>query len=212
MRLRKRPKPLDGRRRFCRAVLAMLALCVTVLGCCEKGLGSLSPELTEEVARGYVRECLAQAVEEELKEHEGPYIQAERGGDGQVTAAFTDAAALNALKAGIQERLARMLNGKAGAQVPAGSLTGIALLNGRGPGVPVRLAFEGCADLRFDTEFTTAGVNQSLHRVTLTVQARVYSQSRRFSVYVEEATSTVLAETVLVGPVPQVAVVEGQAK
>lgn len=190
-------------------VLVLLAGCSLVLLCCEKGLGSLSPELTEEVARGYVRECLTQAVEEELAQNEGPYIQTQRGADGEITGAVADAGALNALKTGIQERLTQTLNGRASAQVPVGSLTGLALLNGRGPGVPVRMAFEGCADLRFDTEFTTAGVNQSLHRVTLTVEARVYSQSRRFSTYVEEATSTVLAETVLVGPVPQVAVVEG---
>jgi len=212
MRRRKRLKPPAGRRRFCRVVVLLLIVCTLVLACCEKGLGSLSPELTEEVARGYVRECLTQAVEGTLEENEGPYIQTERGADGQITAAFADPGALNTLKAGVQERLAQTLNGRASAQVPVGSLTGIALFNGRGPGVPVRMAFEGCADLRFDTEFTTAGVNQSLHRVTLTVEARVYSQSRRFSAYVEESTSTVLAETVLVGPVPEVAVVEGQLK
>lgn len=212
MRLRRRPRAPAGRRRFCRVVLVLLVVCTVVLACCEKGLGSLSPELTEEVARGYVRECLTQAIEAELAENEGPYIQTERGAEGEVTAAFTDAGALNALKAGVQERLSQLLNGKASAQVPMGSLTGIALFNGRGPGIPVRMAFEGCADLRFDTEFATAGMNQSLHRVTLTVEARVYSQSRRFSAYVEEATSTVLAETVLVGPVPEMAVVDGQQK
>ena len=193
-------------------MLLIVACCVLVLACCEKGLGSLSPELTEEVARGYVRECLTRAVEEELAQNEGPYIEAQRNAAGEITGAVADAGALNALKTGIQERLSKSLNGRASARVPMGSLTGAALLNGRGPGIPVRMAFEGCADLRFDTEFTTAGVNQSLHRVTLTVKARVYSQSRRFSAYVEEATSTVLSETVLVGPVPQVAVVEGQGK
>ena len=206
---RRFPKPPAGRRRFCRVALVVLLAGSLVLLGCEQGLGSLSPELTQEVARGYVQECLTKAVEEELAENEGPYIQAERDADGRVTAAFADTQALNALKTGIQGRLARALNGRAGAQVPLGSLTGIALLNGRGPGIPVRMAFEGCADLRFDTEFTTAGLNQSLHRVTLTVEARVYSQSRRFSAYVEESTSTVLAETLVVGPVPQVAVGRG---
>ena len=196
---RRFPKPPAGRRGFCRGALVILLVGSLVLLGCEQGLGSLSPELTQEVARGYVQECLTKAVEEELAENEGPYIQAERDADGRVTAAFADTQALNALKTGIQGRLARALNGRAGAQVPLGSL----------PGIPVRMAFEGCADLRFDTEFTTAGLNQSLHRVTLTVEARVYSQSRRFSAYVEESTSTVLAETLVVGPVPQVAVGRG---
>lgn len=203
--MRRRP---SRQRRFSRGVLAVLAVCTAVLGFCEKGLGSLSPELTEEVARGYVRECLTQAVEQALTENGGPYIQAERGEDGRITAAFADAEALNALKVSIQERLGKTLNGRSSGRVPLGSLMGIALFNGRGPEIPVRMAFEGCADVGFATEFTTAGVNQSLHRVTLTVEARVYSQSRRFTAYVEEATSTVLAETVLVGPVPEVALVK----
>lgn len=203
---RKVPKPLAGRRRFCRWALLVLLSSTLALVSCEQGLGSLSPELTQEVARGYVRQCLAEAVEEGLSETDSPYIRTERDEEGRITAVFADAQALNTLKIAVQSRLSQSLNGSAGAHVPLGSLTGIALLNGRGPGVPVRMAFEGCADLRFDTEFTTAGVNQSLHRVTLTVEARVYSQSRRFSAYVEESTSTVLAETVVVGPVPQVAV------
>ena len=76
--------------------------------------------------------------------------------------------------------------------------------------MPVRMAFEGSANLRFDTEFTTAGVNQSLHRITMTVTAYAYSQSRRFEAKVEESTSTVLAETLVVGPVPSLALAGGR--
>lgn len=209
MGIRKRPRAASGCRRVRRALLFVLILCGLGGLWFEWGLSSLSPELTEEVARGYVLDCLTQAVEEELAEGDGEYIRLERGADGEVTGAFADAQALNQLKTRIQERLAQTLNGRASAQVPVGSLTGVALLNGRGFAVPVRMAFEGSADLRFDSEFVGAGVNQTLHRVTLTLQARVYSQSRRFGAYVEAGTSTVLAENVVVGPVPQVAVMEG---
>lgn len=205
MRRWRRPQTARARRGK-RLLAAAAALAALAVFCWEWGISSLSEGLTEEVARGYVLEKVTQAVEEELEASPGPYIQVERGPDGAITGSCTDARALHALKAGILERLSHTLNGKATAWVPAGSLTGIAFLNGRGPGLPVRMAFEGSADLRFDTEFTTAGVNQTLHRVTLTVSARAYSQSRRFTASVEESSSAVLAETVVVGPVPQVAV------
>ena len=207
MRSRKRPRGPSSRRRARRLVLCGLALCAALVFWCERGLGSLSPELAEEAARGYVLESIAQAVEGELENGEGLYIQVERDGSGQVTGAVADAAALNRLRAGVLERLAGLLNGKAQVGVPVGSLTGITLLNGRGFRVPVHMQFDGSADLRFDTEFSSAGVNQSLHRVTMTVEARVYSQSRRFAASVEESSATVLAETVVVGPVPPLAVV-----
>jgi hypothetical protein len=141
---------------------------------------------------------------------ESPYIQVERDGKGQITAASANPHALNQLKARVLERLSQSLNGRREIKVPLGSLTGIRILNGRGFCVPVRMAFEGSANLRFDTEFATAGVNQSLHRITMTVTAYAYSQSRRFEAKVEESTSTVLAETLVVGPVPSLALAGGK--
>lgn len=205
MRWKRRRRPPARRKRAFRAVRLVLVLCALWALCWEWGLSALSPELVEEAARGYVLECLAQAVEEEMAQGEDAYIQVERDGKGQITAASANPYALNRLKAGVLERLSKSLNGRREVKVPLGSLTGLRLLNGRGFCVPVRMAFEGSANLRFDTEFATAGVNQSLHRVTMTVTAQAYSQSRRFEAGVEESTSTVLAETLVVGPVPSLA-------
>ena len=138
-------------------------------------------------------------MDAELENGEGSYITVERDKEGQVTGVVADTAGLNRLKAGILERLGRELNGRARVGVPVGSLTPIALLNGRGFPVPVAMQFEGSADLYFETEFLSAGVNQSLYRLTMRVEAQAYSQSRRFSAQVAEASETVLAETVVVG-------------
>ena len=66
------------------------------------------------------------------------------------------------------------------------------------------------ADLSFHTEFVSAGINQSCHRVTMTVTVQAYSQSQRFQTQAQVETSTVLAETVLVGQVPEMALLENQ--
>ena len=198
-RLRRRP----GRAR--RWLWAAAAACLVVGLWGEWGLSSISPELTQEAARGYVLEALAQAVEEELEAQDDAYIQAQRDENGQVLTVEADAAALNRLKAGVLERLVPRLKGRARVWVPVGSLTPVALLNGRGFCLPVQLGLEGSADVSFNTQLLSAGVNQSLHRVTMTVRAQVYSQSQRFSACVEEETATVLSETLVVGPVPQVA-------
>lgn len=175
----------------------------------EIGLSSVSQELTEEAARSYLISSMDRAVKEELGDGESSFVQIARTGDGRVSDLSADAGKLNGLKSGVLSRLKKDLNGSVSAYVPIGSLTGVGVLNGRGPMVPVKLKLEGSANVSFQSEFDSAGVNQSVHRITMTVSARAYSQSKRFEARVEEETTAVLAETVLVGQVPQVALTAG---
>ena len=170
----------------------------------EWGLGSISEELTQEAARAYVLAQVNQAVEEALAQPR-PFVTLERDGDGEPVA---DASLRQNLCVPVLGTLEESLNGSVTVEVPVGSLTGVALLNGRGFPVPLTLGMEGSADLSFQTEFVSAGINQSCHRVTMVVKAQGFSQSRRFETQVEVETSTVLAETVLVGAVPEGAVLQ----
>ena len=196
------------KKRLRRLPLVMLLAVLLGVGAIfsEWGLSSISPELTEEAARGHLLTCIQKAVDHALAGQESPFTQASCDSQGRVTAVSADAGALNRLKGDILEELEHSLNGRASVGVPVGSLTNIALLNGRGFSVPVRLNFEGSADVSFQTELLPAGINQSCHRITMTVRAQVYSQSKRFAVSAQESTATVLAETLVVGEVPQAAV------
>ncbi|RKJ38976.1 hypothetical protein D7X94_14205 [Acutalibacter sp. 1XD8-33] len=182
-------------------VLAGISLAVGILS--EWALSAVSNELTQEAARGYVLDCMAQAVEAELDKEGEPFVTVERGPQGQVSMVRADPERLNRLKAGVLERLSASLRGRATVYVPVGSLTGVGLFNGRGFPVPIKLQLEGSALVEFSTDFTSAGVNQTCHRLVMTVRARAYSQSKRFEAWVEEETATVLAETLVVGEVPQ---------
>lgn len=176
----------------------------------EWGLSSISPELTQEAARCYLLSCVNEAIEAEVEEESMSFVTVERDQEGKICGVSTNTAALNGLRVRVLGRLEDSLNGSVTVKVPAGSLTEIALLNGRGFPVPLKLWMEGVADLSFQTEFTSAGINQSCYRVTMTVSVQAYSQSKRFSVQVEEETSTVIAETVVVGTVPDAAVLRNQ--
>lgn len=190
-----------------RWILGLTALAlVGLVGFSESGLAGVSPELTEEAARGYVLEQVARAVEQELAEQTKPFVTVERDGVGQVALVSARPEQLNRLRAGVMERLGEALRGRATVYVPAGSLTGVGLLNGRGFSVPIALRLEGSAEVEFSTDFLSAGVNQTCHRLVMTVRARAFSQSRRFETSVEAQTGTVLAETLVVGQVPEVSV------
>lgn len=146
--------------------------------------------------------CIHEAMNQELKEREDSFVDVSKGEDGKALWVSANTGELNALKNGLQARLEKLLNGKAKVGLPIGSLTEVAIFNGRGFQVPIKLQFEGAADISFHTEFVSAGINQSCHRITMTIMVRAYSQSRRFEALVETETTTVLAETVVVGDVP----------
>ncbi|WP_304584250.1 sporulation protein YunB, partial [Acutalibacter muris] len=149
-------------------VLAVIVIAVF----CERAISGVSPELIEEAARGYVLECISEAVDAEMEEDKGPFVNVEKGSEGQVSLVSADQERLNSLRAGVLERLSHSLKGRATVYVPVGSLTGVGLFNGRGFPVPVKLQLEGSAIVEFSTEFTGAGMNQTCHRLVMTVRAR----------------------------------------
>lgn len=196
-----RYKKTQGRFRGVVMVLAALASGLVALS--ELALSAVTPELTQEAVRGYMLDCVTQAVEAELEAEPAAFVTIEREADGQVSLVSADPERLNRMKAGVVERLSKTLRGQATVYVPIGSLTGVGLLNGRGFPVPIKLQLEGSAAAEFATDFVSAGVNQTCYRLTMTVTARTYSQSRRFETSVETETATVLAETLVVGEVPE---------
>ena len=199
-RLPRRYRSSGGKRRR----LLWLGLAVILIAAlCERAISGVSPELVEEAARGYVLECISRAADAELEESDAPFVTVERESGGKISMVSADQERLNSLRAGVLERLSRSLKGKATVYVPVGSLTGVGLFNGRGFPVPVKLQLEGSAVVEFSTEFTGAGLNQTCHRLMMTVRARAYSPSKRFETSVETEAATVLAETMVVGEVPK---------
>ena len=86
--------------------------------------------------------------------------------------------------------------------VPLGSLLPGLLFSGLGPELTVEVLTVGNISAQFDNEFFDQGINQTLHRVVLTVTAEL-SLLLPGGVYTyTDETKMVLAETVLLGQVP----------
>lgn len=83
-----------------------------------------------------------------------------------------------------------------------GSFTGFKLLSGKGPGVPIRISTIGNVETDLKSEFTSQGINQTLHRVYLQVICEV-SILTPYEDITEKITNQVLiAENVIVGKIP----------
>ncbi len=87
--------------------------------------------------------------------------------------------------------------------VPLGALTGIDLFSALGPDLPVQVLSVASAEGSYRNDFTSAGVNQTLHRILLDITVTVRLLLPGGIVETQIATPVCIAETVIIGQVPQ---------
>jgi len=88
--------------------------------------------------------------------------------------------------------------------IPLGTLTGIALFSGRGPKIKLSASPIGIIGSSFDSQFINVGINNTLHKIYLTVNARVEMNLPIKRQTIEVKQQVLLCESVIVGKVPNV--------
>ena len=124
--------------------------------------------------------------------------------DGRITALKTNIGEVNRLKTDIlniiNDEILALDNSDIG--IPLGSLFFPELLSGKGPSIPVNILSIRNSDANFVSHFSQAGINQTLHQVTMEVSidvaVLVLGQTNSFTLQSE----VIVAETVIVGTVP----------
>ena len=154
-----------------------------------------------------VNRLVTESVEEALQSGEFQYQQLvvfEKDSQGRVSALQSNMAEFNRLQALIVQDILQRLSQVATSdlRLPIGTLTGSALLAGRGPAVTIRMQTVGSATARFSNEFSDAGINQTTHRIILNVDVSVSVLLPGFRTSTKVSNSFAVAETIIVGSVP----------
>ncbi|WZL78385.1 sporulation protein YunB [Eubacteriales bacterium mix99] len=92
--------------------------------------------------------------------------------------------------------------GAEGISVPLGSVTKSKLLSGRGPDIDVKIIPVGSVSTDFTDEFRQAGINQTRHRIFLLLKTQVRIVVPLGSNVINVSTKVPIAETIIVGDVP----------
>ncbi len=131
-------------------------------------------------------------------------VKIERDSFGNILSLQTDAMRINSIKSGINSAVAGALSGLDGKElgVPLGTLTGLALLNGRGPKLNVIISLTGSAQTHFVNEFSDAGINQTRHQIFLKTTVTLLIVFPTATVTTAYTSTMLVAETVIVGKVP----------
>lgn len=88
-------------------------------------------------------------------------------------------------------------------QVPLGAALGVRFLGGFGPRLSVQIVPIGAINTQFDTEFEAAGINQTRHKIFLTLKTTVSLIVPADSRMVEVVSTVPIAESIIVGEVPE---------
>jgi len=126
-------------------------------------------------------------------------------GAGRVSMMQANTARMNELSANAAQLVQRNLDALVpkGIPVPLGAALGPRLLAGIGPSVTVRASSVGAVSTEFVSEFTSAGINQTRHRIFLTITSSIRlvipTGAKVITVYAQMP----VAESIIVGEVPK---------
>ena len=131
------------------------------------------------------------------------FVTFEKSEIGEITAISSNMARINALSAKILDRIVgatdtHMLT----VNIPVGNLTGVSLLMGRGPKVPVKIITMTSSRVEFNNSIVTAGINQTKHQINLEVIVDIDILVPWGTESTQVITEVLIADTIVVGQVP----------
>lgn len=159
-------------------------------------------------ATNVVTVALDGAISEYINQHKmgyGDFVRMEKDESGQITALTSDMTALNGLRTGILTVAVETVDSLDRAQlsIPAGNLTGLHFLSGKGVSLPVDVVAVGFAHAEFENAFSDAGINQTRHQILLDVTVTIDILLPGEILRTEVMAQVPVAETVIVGAVPE---------
>lgn len=160
-----------------------------------------------------VQEVFDGLVDQQGYLFEGLY-QTNQTQDGQIQSIHVDGLVVNHLEDALVQRVNEILEDdfQMTFSIPVGTLTGIQMFNDKGPSLTVKAVPISYAKSNMDTQFVSAGINQTRWELTICVQVElglVYA-GQVYPVQVE--TDLMAGQIWVVGQVPQVSVGQGVAQ
>ena len=195
------------RKRKKRLWLILPLVVLLALACAWLRLEPAVTELAAAQAADEASDLIAEAITAQMAREDISYdslIVLERDAKGQILALRTDMNQLNRLRnetlSIINERI--LDAGQTELGIPLGSVVLPSLLSGKGPRLPVRVLTVSNSDAEFSSSFVAAGINQTLHRITMQVAMNITILTPAGTRQIRVDSGVVVAETILIGQVP----------
>ena len=188
-------------------VLLGILLPFAVILALEARIQPIMTEVAQAQTKNYLSQTIEKVVEEKLSELQADYldfVRIQRNDAGEITALTTDITSINQLRGTLITHMTNSLEGidVSNFDIPVGALLDSEFLWAKGPSIQVRSMSIGTISAEFESNFTTAGINQTLHQIILNVEAPVTIFLPGKVEKITVSTAFCIAETVIVGAVP----------
>lgn len=179
---------------FCTVKIVLDAVYPTFDTLCETRAKSIATIISNEQATNVMRE---HSYDELFK--------IEKDSDNNITMVQSNIIAINEIISDVAVKIQEEIDarGRENIEIAMGSFTGNKLLVGRGPGVKIRISPVGTVETDLRSEFTSQGINQTLHRVYLDVKCKVNILTPFEDIEKEIINQVLLVENIIVGRIPE---------
>lgn len=185
----------------------MVIACVAILALFRIRYHDSIESLAQTQVRNMTSDLINDSIDRQMENGNIQYdriVYFEKDLDGRITALKTNISEVNRLKTDILN----LINDEilalddSSISISLGSLILPEIFSGKGPGIPVRILSIRNSDASFESYFSHAGINQTLHQlnmqVSVDVTVLVLGKATSFTV----SSQVVVAETIIVGKVP----------
>lgn len=171
-------------------------------------MSNVRKELISYAARNAASAATTAGVENSLDTDKVRYadlIKFGRDQSGNIVSVTTDAYYLNKIGNNIGDEIDKHINQMKSyiIKIPFSVLFSEQLINGRGPKMPLVFVMTGITTTDFENEFTAAGVNQTHHRIMMSITVNTYVIHSGNVTVVPYKTNVCIAESIVVGITPQ---------
>ena len=192
---------------FCRFVFLCLLISVVFLLVFRIRYRDAVEELAKTQVQNVTSDLINDAIDQQIETGKIQYdriVYFEKDLNGRITALKTNISEVNRLKTDILNLINDEILALDTSQlsIPIGSLMLPEFFSGKGPGIPVHILAIRNSDASFESQFTEAGINQTLQQLTMhvLVDVSILALGRTESFVV--SSQVVVAETIIVGDVP----------
>lgn len=164
-------------------------------------------QMSEAKVKSLATKAVGNAIYEIVSQEDDVYnslINVVYNNEGDITAMLVNSIEINLLTRTLTRLAQTNLEqiGNNGIDVPIGSFSGMPILVGRGPTVNIKLVPIGSISSSFTSEFTSAGINQTNHKIYVTVTANVSVVLPTTNQTIQTSTQVLICESIIVGEIP----------
>ncbi len=190
------------------ALIILLCFALTVLFALNHQLKTKLKDIAVYKCKNSATRIINEAIQNTLSTYDLSYndlVEINKNSEDQITSISCVSSKINSLKTDISDQINKDYENqdKNVISIALGTISGINLFSGVGPDITVHFEKEGSVKTNIKSSFSSAGVNQTLHRIYIEVSSDIVAVAAAGTYKANVQTEFLLAETVIVGEIPE---------